>query len=244
MKIFLGKNPITDFSFEREILAKGSNEIILLISHWIENYLILGYGQNFEGLNKNEIAQNNITVFRRPSGGTAVLSTDSINISLFIPSSNFFAKPIEELYKNFLVAVKSALSKIGKDVEMSNLKEKVNSPICFLSQSGETLLYQKKKFFGGAQARNKRILLVHGTLLLNFEPDIYSRVFGVEKEILRQKIVSIKLNPEQFIESTIGAFKKTLHEWSVDSPEIVSPSEQFLKETKTEKWMPIFKPSF
>lgn len=238
MKIFFGKNPLIDFSFERELLSKGIDETLILISRWKEKYLILGYAQDFSGIDREEAQKNGVKVFRRSSGGTAVLSTDSINISLFIPSAHPFAKPIEELYKAFLETLKDAFGEIGRDVEISKIKEKINSPICFLSQSGETLLVDGKKFFGGAQTRNKNVLLVHGTLLLEFDPILHSKIFGVDQSLLEQKIASIDIDSDLFTKQAVKNFQKTLQSKTVAPPKIASPSAQFIKQTQTPKWMP------
>jgi lipoate-protein ligase A len=238
MKIFLGFNPLLDFSFEREILSNGTDETLLLISHWKEKNLILGYAQDLKGINKEEAKKCGVEIFRRSSGGTAVLSTDSINISLFIPSLHPLAKPIEELYKMFLETLKDALLKMGKDVEISRIREKTNSPICFLSQSGETLLSDGKKFFGGAQARNKKVLLVQGTMLLNFDAGLHSRIFGFDESVLKEKITSISLDFEIFVNQIIKSFQKTLKSRTFDTEQFISPSKQFIMETQTTKWMP------
>lgn len=207
MEIYKAYNPISHLSFERQILKEGCDKPLLLMSRWGKKVLVLGYSQDFNGTNREEIVRNKIEVHRRSSGGTGVLSTDSFNISFFIPASENFSKGIEILYKVFLSAIRDSLLETGKEVEMSQRREKVNSPLCFLSQSGETLLYEGKKFFGGAQARNKNVLLVHGTMLLDFDSSLHHKIFGMDEEFLKSKITSISVD----IESLRRKIAKNLH---------------------------------
>lgn len=223
MKIYWGNNPSIDLVFERQTLKQLLDESILLISRWREKVLVLGYSQDFFGINKEEIFKNNIEVLRRMSGGTGVLSTDSLNISLFIPNTVKLSKGIVTLYNAFLTVIRDSLFEIGIEVEISKKKEKVNSPICFLSQSGETLLYEGKKFFGGAQARNKNVVLVHGTMLLNFDSALHQKIFGMDKKFLESKITSIPVDIETLKKTISNNLRKTFEEGEIkDQPSFYS----------------------
>ncbi len=238
MKVFEGSNPVYLFSFERELLSRGCDDIVLMTSHLREKLLILGYGQDLKSLNVDEIRRNELVVVRRNSGGTAVLSTNSLNISLFFPVGANCFSGIIDIYKIFLELIKESLFFSNIEVEISNLKEKVESPLCFLSQAGETLLFKGRKCFGASQARNGSVILVHGMILLDFDIELHHKIFGIEKNLLESKITSINLNLEMFRDLFLKNVEKKFNKKFEGGIEKFSPSKHFIEETKTEKWMP------
>lgn len=238
LKVFEGSNSILSFSFERELLSRGCNDIVLMTSHLEDKLLILGYGQDIKTLNIDEIRRNELSVIRRSSGGTAVLSTNSLNVSLFFPDDSKGFKGIIDTYKIFLELIKESLSFTSIDIKISELKEKVESPLCFLSQAGETLLFKGKKFFGSSQARNKNVILVHGTMLLDFDLELHHKIFGFDKNVLENKITAINIDIAVFKNLFVKNVEKKFNKKFEGGIKKISPSKYFIEETKTEKWMP------
>ena len=139
----------------------------------------------------------------------------------------------------FVKVFKNGLNQLVDGVEESLLKEKVDSPICFLSQSGETLLYKGKKFFGGAQVRNKNCILIHFSLLQDLDYFLHQKIFGIDAKILKEKIVSLNVDTEKLREKIYKSFSQELNSSISFPPEKPQIKDEFMKETQTSKLKPI-----
>lgn len=76
-----------------------------------------------------------------------------------------------------------------------------------------------------------------GTMFLDFDAELHSRIFGVEKTFLKEKITSINLDFDLFKKQVMKSFQETLR-CKATPARLVSPCEQFVSQTKTPKWMP------
>lgn len=237
MIVYKGSNPFLDLAFERQTLKSPSNDLTLLISEWSSRVLVLGYAQSLKGINLKELRKNDIVVLRRCSGGSGVLSTNSLNISLFIPIFENAKLSIHKLYKNFLEVVNSSLMEIGIYSQISLQNEKVSSPLCFLSQSGETLLFKNKKFFGSAQARNKNVIMVHGTMLKEFDLLLHKKIFGIETKILSEKITAIDFKSEILKNKLIANFETFFNSPFCGKEQTITLSEGMIEESLSQKYL-------
>jgi len=242
LELYLSSGPPEqDLAFERETVGKASfGSSRLFVYNWDEPALVLGYAQGPEGMDASVLARKKIPVLRRISGGKAVLSAVSLSFSLFLRKGEGFAEhPISELYAFFVEEVAAALQRCGIRAEKSFNKEKSGSPICFFSQSGETLLIGGRKFFGGAQMRGSKALMVHGTMLLNPALELHSSVFGVDIEELREKITSVAVDAEALTERLAGGISGRLGE-KIDGPFCAVSSEDAVREQRGPRWSPTF----
>lgn len=106
-------------------------------------------------------------------------------------------------------------------------------------QAGETLLYKRKKFFGGAQARNKKCILIHFSLLQDLDYFLHQEIFGIDEEVVREKIVSLNVDSKKLREKIYKNFSEELKSVICSSPQKPKIKEEFIKEIQTSKWKPI-----
>ena len=169
---------------------------------WIPPAVSLGYFQKAE--NAVDVAackRHGVDVVRRLSGGRAVLHHRELTYSLICPEGTLpLGSSVLETYKTISAAVISALRDLDLDVRWITSREKQSlaSPSrdktasCFSSPSWYEITVKGKKLCGSAQKRGGGILLQHGSLLIDFDPELLAGVLVSNscKEAFLAEIVS------------------------------------------------------
>lgn len=172
----------------------------LLTCSWPETVLVIGYGQDpAQGIDLDACRKRGIGILRRISGGTGVLHTGDLNVSLALPVSHPWAGDIRRLYDRFVEVMARSLAQAEVSVERPtnavSQKAAERSPICFEDQLTETLLWDGRKVLGCAQCRRKDSVLVHGTLLTAFDPALQATVYGVPQDRIEAAMAELPLDP-------------------------------------------------
>lgn len=134
------------FALEEYLLKKESKEEFFFI--WeIEKSLVVGRNQSiFDEINVDKAKNDNIYIYRRPSGGGAVFADENCFMFSFI-SPNF---DVEMVFNTYLDKIVKALNKMG-------------IPSYF--EGRNDLLVEGKKFSGNAFYRHHNYACLHGTIL-------------------------------------------------------------------------------
>lgn len=149
--IYFLENEINKISYYLAIedyILNNTNEEVFFIWN-IDKSIIIGKNQLLESeVNLNYIKNNNIPIFRRPSGGGAIYADNGCFMFSFITRN--INK--DEVYKNNLTLIVEALKKIGINVYFSGRND---------------LMFNNKKFSGNAFYSNKNGSVLHGTFLFD-----------------------------------------------------------------------------
>ncbi len=184
-----GEDPALDLSLELALVESPPQCPTLLTYRWEKPVLVVGYGQDpEEGIDLDACRKRGIPVYRRITGGTGVLHTGDLSISLVLPSDHPWSSGIRSLYGRFLKVFQDALESMGFPTakpETPSTPSRHRSPICFEDHSTETLLFNGRKVLGCAQTRKADAVLVHGTLLLTLDVSFQAEVYGVPEERIR-----------------------------------------------------------
>lgn len=134
------------FALEEYLLKKQSQEEYFFI--WqIEPSLVVGRNQAiFEEINVEKAKQDEIQIYRRPSGGGAVYADENCLMFSFI-TPHFDTKMVFHTYLN----------------KMVDALQEMNIPCSFSGRND--LLVENKKFSGNAFYRFQNHACLHGTLL-------------------------------------------------------------------------------
>ena len=236
--------PRADLAFEEEQLALAANgKPVLVCSSWKSPVLVLGYGQEAESVDLAACRRLGIPVLRRITGGTGVLHHKALSISLALPSSHEWAGSISALYDGFVESLRLALSRDGYSFERGHghgAGTARRSPICFEDQLTESLLHEGKKVLGCAQARRKKAVLVHGTLLLGLDAGLQAAVFGVEVARVHSAMTALPRAGQDVFEEKISRAIAEGAGLRLDisvTPAAVPP--QYLARYSTEHWAPV-----
>ncbi len=172
---------------EEVLLERATaGEPCLFAYTFVRPTLVLGYGQSpSPGIDLDACREQGVRVLRRMTGGTGVLYTGDLALSLALPSGLPWSRSIASLYEGFVGAIQAGLASTGVHTERARADPKASglrSPICFEGRSAETLLLGGRKLLGCAQSRRREAVLVHGALLLGLDSGLQSRVYGVPQE--------------------------------------------------------------
>lgn len=193
---------------------------------WSNPTLSLGYAQrSSQTVDRHYCRGTGIKVVRRLTGGRAVLHHREVTYSVVartdIPP---FCGSISETYLLLSRAIMGAYTSLGIVAEMAGKEEGhrlASSPMtrspCFYSPSRHELVYQGKKLVGSAQKRQRNSFLQHGSILLDFDPNLLLFATGQQPGMrLPERVTSIKeilrrrVSPDELIEKLVASFRKTL----------------------------------
>ncbi len=193
---------------------------------WSTPTLSLGYAQrSSQAVDRHYCREAGIKVVRRLTGGRAVLHHKEVTYSVVAHTDNPpFCGSISDTYLLLSQAIMGAYTSLGIAAEMAGKEEghslsispMTRSP-CFYSPSRHEIVYQGKKLVGSAQKRQKGSLLQHGSILLDFDPQLLLLATCQQPGMrLPERVTSIKeilqreVSPDGLIEKLAASFRKTL----------------------------------
>jgi lipoyl(octanoyl) transferase len=174
---------------------------VLRLYQWLPAALTLGYAQPLEKhVNRIQCTRSEVPVFRRMTGGKAVLHDKELTYSLSGAVHLFpFSLPLMETYNTIAQAFIKALRLLGISAEMApkefrSQKNSISS--CFAQPSAYEILAhcrnRKCKILGSAQKRTKQSVLQHGSLLLQYFPSEWSKLLQRVREISEDRAAGIE----------------------------------------------------
>lgn len=148
---------------------------------WQPACLSFGRNQPTRGLYDEAVARElNIDIVRRPTGGAAVLHAEELTYAVVAPIG-FFGGP-RESYFAINRALVSAVRRLGGAAMLSDGVKR--SPFgtvhpCFAEPAAGEVVVNGMKLVGSAQRVENRVLLQHGSILLDGTQDAVSRIARV-----------------------------------------------------------------
>jgi|GEM_PF-423220 lipoate-protein ligase A len=123
--------------------------------------VVISHGEKVEiAVNEEACRRFGVNIFRRMSGGGAVLQSDDVlNYSLITPDSGLM--DIHRAFGMGMDLVKGILHELGVEG---------------VSQGISDVAVQNRKISGNSQARKGGGMLVHGTILIDFDYDMAEQV--------------------------------------------------------------------
>lgn len=142
---------------------------------WSPPALSVGYFQAWErDIDEAACRERGIGIYRRITGGRAVLHRDEVTYSVVCGRSRaFFGEGILPAYRKIGRALAEGLKNLGVDVEVvlpdagRRSASPPRHPSCFSSSIGYEISAAGKKLVGSAQKRQGDTLLQHGSILLD-----------------------------------------------------------------------------
>lgn len=159
---------------------------------WKPAAISIGYSQKISDDEIRSITSHGLAVVRRATGGRAVLHLGDLTYS-FVGSTladgsaphnqPLLSTSVSGAYKEICQGLIFALEQFGIGVTLGSSKSDYRANYdCFRATTNADLQYDGKKMIGSAQLRRKNALLQHGSILLNQEQSMMSRVYGAETE--------------------------------------------------------------
>ena len=139
---------------DNAILQKTKEPVFRLYG-WSPACISLGRNQKDDFIDTEFLAQNNIDVVRRLTGGRALLHDNEITYSFVCPTSYLKnGENVVESYKEISQILIDAFAKLGIELDFGGEKKyKGHKDYCMLVSTGADLCYKGKKLIGSAQFR-------------------------------------------------------------------------------------------
>jgi lipoate-protein ligase A len=165
---------------------------------WSAPTLSLGYLQRtLSAVDLAACGQRGIAVVRRVTGGRAVLHASELTYSVAVPLEGAWRSlPVGETFGLFCRGLIAGLAHLGVAAEIGEGDTQPagasavgsheagtrqagtrDTGACFLLRRMPAILVGGRKLIGSAQRRWDRSLLQHGSLLLDFDPDLHQAIF-------------------------------------------------------------------
>ncbi len=193
---------------------------------WSTPTLSLGYSQRSSRTVARDYCQMaGINVVRRITGGRSVLHHREVTYSVVARSDEPpFSGSISDTYRLISRAIVGALASMevaaelaGKAKDHSFTTSLTTRSPCFYSPSRHEVVYQGKKMVGSAQKRLRGSFLQHGSILLDFDPQLLllatkqqSGMRLPEKVTSINKVLQREVSPDELIEGLVAFFQQTL----------------------------------
>lgn len=223
------------FALEEYIMEKLLKDDEAYFFTWQIKGVVIGKNQVIENeVNLDYLKENNIEVFRRPTGGGAIYADENNTMYTMITkrTKNFSFKPYLELVIN-------AMKKLDLNIEFSGRND---------------LLYQDKKISGVAFLQNKYGFLIHGTYMYNVDIDTMIRTITPSNEKLiskgiesvRSRVVNLKpylnaMTQEQLIKHLENEI--TTKEYYLSDEEVAEINRRAQK-YESKKWRFLEQPEY
>lgn len=189
---FLDSGPATgavNMAVDEELLAaasRGPSAPVLRFYTWDPPAVSIGRFQDEErSCRRAECERRGIAVVRRITGGRSVLHYRELTYSIVARTDDpLFPNDILGTYKAIAQGLLAGLRGLGVDAELVSRSgqhaEKVRpytrDPACFSSPSWFELLARGRKIAGSAQRRISGAFLQHGSVLIDYDPDLEAAV--------------------------------------------------------------------
>ncbi len=187
------------------LVAKGKSPPTLRLYRWSPSTVTVGYFQSVrDEVNLKACRELKVDVVRRITGGGAVFHdyNGEITYSIIVKEDNpTIPKDIMESYELICRGIVAGLRGLNLGAEFKPIND---------------IIVNDKKISGNAQTRRKNVLLQHGTILVDFNPEEMFRVLKVSKAKISDKLIqSVKervtsIRNELRRNVTFGEVKKAL----------------------------------
>ena len=174
-----------DLSFylglEKYIINKEDNDDYFFIWN-INKSIIIGINQLLDSeINVNKAQELGYKIYRRPSGGGAIVADTGCFMFTFITKH----KTKDEMYQEYLSLVASVIKKLGANVNLSGRND---------------LLFMDKKFSGNSIYYKNNKTILHGTFLFDSNLDDIESILKINDlklashgiESFRSRVINLK----------------------------------------------------
>lgn len=181
-------NMAVDEVLLKEAALEGSTGLAYVrFFQWERPTLSLGFSQKAERVVNFAFCQERgIDLVRRITGGKAVLHHRELTYSIVSNDARSFPlKDIGETYRRIALALVAGFRHLGIETSLagegnskSQIPRRRATSACFAVSNHHEILWSGRKLVGSAQRRTKTAFLQHGSILLDFDPDLLAGALG------------------------------------------------------------------
>ena len=183
VEVLPGKENMQRDSDNLFLLEKGLIEPRRRIYKWSEPTVSIGYSQIERAFP--------VKVVRRPTGGGALLHGWDISFSI-TDYRESWGKDFSKIYARVMERLQMSFEYLGIKPSISRNKSRYDSFYCFDYSSFGELTFEGKKLVACAMRVLNNAFLVHGSININVDYKAYSKIMGVDKDLLMQRVWSLE----------------------------------------------------
>ena len=178
---FKTNDAFTNMATDESILEARVKNLVpntLRFYSWKPSAVSVGFFQSLsEEVNSNECKRLGIDIVRRYSGGGAVYHDEDgeVTYSITVSERDLNTTDMVESFHELNNGLIYALKEFGVNARFAPLND---------------IVIEKRKISGCAQLRRHGIVLQHGTILVNLNPEVMFRVLNIPKQKLIDKNIS------------------------------------------------------
>ncbi|MCP2728036.1 lipoate--protein ligase family protein [Limnofasciculus baicalensis] len=194
---------IDEWLFEQHHL--GKHPPALRFYTWVSPTISLGYHQRrwpvfWQDLTWQEMP---IDIVRRPTGGRAVLHQG--DLTYMVVTSGLRGRRIDS-YQRICEFLMAGLRSLGIDLYYGLAgRDYIRNPNCFGTATGADLvLANGAKLIGSAQLRRGDAILQHGSICLEPDAELFTRVFGETIPSVNLAGLKVKFPERETLVETVG----------------------------------------
>ncbi len=174
-----------NMKIDYENLLRSEKEGItsLRLYMWKESTLSIGYSQ--------EPMEVSLPLVKRPTGGGALLHGLDLSFS-YSGLRKSWGGTFTKIYKNFMGMLLEGLKGLEPSLEMSSYRGAYDGYFCYFYPTLGEITYRGKKLVACAMRLGKEAFLIHGSLFLDLDYGLLSRLSHMPEESLRGRITTFK----------------------------------------------------
>jgi len=180
---------VYNMALDEELLVRaqaGEDRPVLRLYGWQPPAVSLGRFQKSEtAVNVDACRRHGFDIVRRVTGGRAVLHDKELTYSIIARTDNpLFPGTVLGTYKVIAAGLLAGLGNLGIPAEIvlrggrhaASVDKNAKNAACFSSPSWYEILVQGRKIVGSAQRRVSGAFLQHGSILMDYDPQLEALV--------------------------------------------------------------------
>jgi lipoate-protein ligase A len=196
--------------------ARETREWTFRVYSWSAPTISLGRNQTAIGrYDLARIAERNLAIVRRPTGGRAILHHREITYSVTAPVDDD-SGDLKTSYERINRILLNGLARLGVRAAVADVKSRASVPgmaPCFDEPSFGELVLDGRKLAGSAQWRADGALLQHGSILIEDDQSVLAELaVGSQRPIPAPATLATALGSAPQVESMVNVFAAAVRE--------------------------------
>lgn len=160
---------------------------------WRPAAVSLGRSQTEAEIDMTAAREWGLDVVRRATGGGAILHEESeITYAVVLPLNQpGLPRDITGSFAFVSRGIVEALRGLGVPAEIESVADNTKEALCYVRRQGTNVVVGGRKISGGAQRRDDKALLQHGTIIVEDSAERMARLFRDDAARIRARVVSL-----------------------------------------------------
>ncbi len=200
---------------DEALLAEGVPTVRLY--GWRPAAVSLGRSQTEADVDLDAARAWGLGVVRRATGGGAILHNESeVTYAVVLPLDHpGLPRDITGSFAFVSEGIVRALRHLGLPAEIESVPDNTRETLCYVRRQGTNVVVNGRKVSGGAQRRDGRALLQHGTVIVERDEARMARLFRTDEAQIRARVTSlgeegVRVPREKLVETLVRGFGEAL----------------------------------